>query len=79
MNQTQTIEKIWNLFINRSDTYAIQVSEGKEKGTYRRINEPLTKALIEQHLAGQVTIGLYQLETDNSVKFAVIGNGGDFL
>jgi len=59
-------DKIWELFVNRLDTYALQ----KTDGTYRRIEEAVTKELIQQHLSGTVTIGVYQVDpTDDIVKW----------
>ena len=49
-------EMMFKLFVNRSDCYAVQ----QEKG-YLSIKEPVTKRLIQSHLLGSITIGLYQL------------------
>jgi len=55
------------LFINRSDTYAIQLSSGG----YNRVEEPLTDQVLERHLRGEITVGVYQLDQENMVKFLV--------
>jgi len=62
------IDKIWSLFVNRSDCYAIQL----EDGSYNCVKEPLTKEVIRQHLRGEKTIGIYQISpTDNTVKWGL--------
>jgi hypothetical protein len=53
------------LFVNRKDDYAIQ----QPTGGYLRAEKPLTLKVIEQHLAGTVTIGAYQLNNFNCVKW----------
>lgn len=61
------IDKIWDLFVHRSDCYAIQL----EDGSYNCVKEPLTKDIIRKHLSGEITIGVYQVSPDNTVKWAV--------
>ena len=62
------IDKIWSLFVNRSDCYAEQLPDG----SYNLIKEPLTKEIIKQHLRGEKTIGIYQISPmDNTVKWAL--------
>ena len=59
--------EVFRLFINRSDCYAVQTSRG-----YVRIEEPLTKDVVECHLKGEKTIGAYQLNPrDNTTKVLV--------
>jgi len=53
------------LFVNCHDDYAIQQPA---KG-YLRFGKPLTLKVIEQHLAGTVTVGTYQLNDFNCVKW----------
>ena len=54
------------LFVNRRDTYAIQ----QEDGSYRRVEGWLIKPVLENHLAGEITIGSYQINPrDNSVSW----------
>jgi DNA-binding transcriptional ArsR family regulator len=49
------VDKIWSLFINRADVYAVQQPDG----TYRRVSGELTREHIRRHLRGQITLGLY--------------------
>lgn len=53
------------LFVNRVDTYARQ----NEDGTYTRIEQPLTTYVLARHLAGEITVGAYQLDENNLTKY----------
>jgi len=53
------------LFVNRDDCYAVQL----ESGGYRRVQKPLTDDILEMHLKGEITIGSYQLDKENKVKY----------
>ncbi len=57
-----------DLFVNREDTYSVQNSDGN---SYLRINRPLDRQNIIDHMLGKQTIGLYQLK-DNKIKWALI-------
>lgn len=57
-------EALKNLFVNRTECYCLQLKQG-----YTKVAEPLTDAVLEQHLAGQVTVGSYQLDKDSLVKW----------
>jgi len=59
---TATLER---LFVNRKDDYAIQQPDGQ----YLRANQPLSLEIIQQHLQGKVTVGAYQLNEFNCVKY----------
>ena len=62
----ETIAKtLLNLFVVRSDTYAMQ----KEDKSYIRIEEPLTVDLLKEHLEGKATIGAYNLDKDSMIKW----------
>jgi len=57
------------LFVHRSDIFAIQ----QPRGTYIPIKEDIDDAVIQAHLDGTQTIGLYQvLPVKNTVKWAVL-------
>jgi DNA replicative helicase MCM subunit Mcm2 (Cdc46/Mcm family)/predicted transcriptional regulator len=57
---------LFRFFVVRIDTYAIQ----REDKSYTRVSEPLTPELIEkQHLEGLITIGTYNLNKENNVKW----------
>ena len=47
-----------------------------EPGSYYRVREPLSDEWIFMHLAGVETVGLYQLEVDNSIKWACLDFDG---
>lgn len=53
------------LFVNRHDDYAIQQPDKK----YRRAEKPLTLEIIRQHIRGKITVGPYQLNEFNCVKY----------
>lgn len=53
-----------DLFVNRSDCYCIQLKQG-----YSKISEPLTDEVLQQHLDGKTTVGSYQLDLNNLVKW----------
>ena len=52
------------LFVNRTDCYCIQLKQG-----YSKISEPLTDQILQQHLDGKTTVGSYQLDTNNLIKW----------
>ena len=52
------------LFISRADTYAQQ----NANGSYTRVEHPLTEYVLARHLAGEITVGPYQLDVNNHVK-----------
>lgn len=51
--------------ITRDDCFAVQNSDG----TYRKTERPLTTDEILKHLSGDHTIGIYQIDDRNEVKF----------
>ena len=59
------IKVIRRLFINREDTYVIQ----QDNGTYIRISKPLTDEIIQKHLDGEITIGVYQHDLESKIKW----------
>jgi len=56
---------LMRLFVNRSDCYAEQLNSGG----YVKIEKPLTSKVIQSHLAGKITVGVYQLSKKNDVKW----------
>lgn len=58
------VQPLKDLFINRLDCYCVQLKQG-----YTRIEEPLTDAILESHLKGEKTVGAYQLDSENRVKW----------
>lgn len=64
---TDIVQAIEELFINRRDAYAIQLDCLNE---YKVIKEPLRKDAVAAHLAGRITIGVFQINPeDNKVKW----------
>jgi hypothetical protein len=59
---------IFDLFVNRTDVFAVQQTGGQ----YYPVKRPITLDDIESHLKGEITIGVYCLNTDNKVKWACI-------
>ncbi|HEY0754940.1 MAG TPA: hypothetical protein VGD98_13360 [Ktedonobacteraceae bacterium] len=59
-------ECLWACVGRRSD-YAVQQRDGR----YLRAFRPLTGALLEKHLAGQLSIGTYVRDEQGSCSFAV--------
>ena len=63
---TSRIESIKRYFVGRSDTHAIQQSDG----SYLRVGRPLTDDMLKSHLAGETTVGIYQIEPEkNTLKW----------
>jgi hypothetical protein len=56
---------LFDLFVVRKDTYATQ----KEDRSYLRIETPLTVDLVKDHLNGKITVGTYNLNKENKVKW----------
>jgi len=56
------------LFVNRRDAYALQ----QKNGAYYRVEEPISTDVIKKHLTGEHTIGVYQLDHDETVKWFCI-------
>jgi len=53
------------LILNRPDAYAMQ----NPNGGYFKVKNPVSDAIIEKHLEGSLTIGAYQFNLDNQVKW----------
>ena len=63
----------FSLFINRDDDYAIQRDDGK----YYRTGEPITTGILQKHLLGNTTIGVYYLDKEGFVKWICWDFDGD--
>ena len=61
------LRKYHDLFVNRDDVYAVQNADR----TYTKIDQPLTYAVLREHLQGKITVGAYQLDKNNLVKWLV--------
>jgi hypothetical protein len=63
---TRVIESLKRYFVGRTDTYAIQQSDG----SYIRVDRPLTDDVLKSHLEGETTVGIYQIEPEkNTLKW----------
>ncbi|OGW47511.1 MAG: hypothetical protein A2Y66_02485 [Nitrospirae bacterium RBG_13_41_22] len=69
------LEKIIELFVNRKDAYAIQ----NKNGSYFKVEHPITEEVIKKHLNHEYTLGFYQLNKDNKVKYICFDFDGDDL
>jgi hypothetical protein len=67
-NQKDYESKLLWLFVHRKDVYAVQVRYGN-KYIYVPKYQPLTQEDIEKHLEGKITLGVYTLGLDNTVKW----------
>jgi len=52
-------------FVSRQDAYAVQLPEGG----YVKVEQPLTSKIVQQHLEGVETVGVYQLNHESMVKW----------
>lgn len=53
-----TPQQILRRFVNRTDDYAVQQSDG----SYRRIGSALNLDLLKRHLDGEITVGAYSID-----------------
>lgn len=56
---------LFRLFANRTDAYGKQTPTGK----YIKISSLVNEELIDMHLLGEITIGMYCLDRANTVKW----------
>lgn len=63
-NKKSLQDAFLSLFVNRQDVYAAQKNKG-----YLKVEQSLTTKIIHDHLQGKITIGVYQLDNDNMVKW----------
>lgn len=68
----QTSELLFDLFVNRQDVYAeaFLQKDGKKMGYAKKLS-PITPNLIDRHILGNKTLGVYQLN-GNNVKWACL-------
>jgi len=66
-----------DLFVNRNDCYTVQ-QEGKNE--YIVVKKPLAPEIISGHLAGLITIGVFQINPENNkVKWICFDFDGNVL
>ena len=61
---TDILTILKDLFVNRTDCYCVQLKQG-----YSKIAQILTDEILRQHLDGKTTVGSYQLDLNNLVKW----------
>jgi len=66
-------EKLMETFVHRKDVFSTQ----QLSGAYFPTKRPITIEDIKSHLKGDVTIGVYCLDTDNTIKWACVDIDGD--
>lgn len=59
------VDALIDKFVNRNDVYAVQLP----RGGYFKVEEPLTREVLAEHLRGESTVGVYQLSRDDRVKW----------
>jgi len=68
-----TAQEIYEIFVHRKDAYSLQ----QPSGAYYIVRKKITLEIIEKHIRGEHTIGLYCLGKDNTIKWACIDLDGD--
>jgi hypothetical protein len=58
-----------HLFSGRENVYARQWAGEQGESGYTPVREPLTPAVVRNHLLGNVTLGVYPVRLDNTVTF----------
>jgi hypothetical protein len=72
MSQNKTnLQLFMQMFVNRTDIYAVQYATRDQHG-YRAVRSFLGLALIEEHLAGKLTLGVYALSASSTAKWMVV-------
>jgi len=66
------IKRFFQLFSGREGVYARQWINNTGKWGYSPVKDSLTEREVKEHLAGDLTLGLYLMRADNSVKLMVI-------
>lgn len=60
-----TAFQLFDLFVHRQDAYAVQ----RETGQYYPVDSLISGGAIYEHLKGTTTLGVYQLDTNNTVTW----------
>ncbi len=68
------VEAYMDRFIHVREHYAQQLSHGR--AGYVRIAEPLTRAIVQAHLDGDMSIGLYLLDSHDRCRYGVLDHDG---
>ena len=65
-------QRMLSLFAGRTDVYARQWIDGDGKTGYVPVREPLTESVMQAHVRGDVTVGVYPVGQDGTVRFLAI-------
>ena len=66
---SEAADRYLGVFRGRHDAYALQHRDG----TYHPVREPVTREVMERHLKGEITVGLYLITpVQNTCSMAVI-------
>ena len=68
-----TSQELMDIFVHRKDVFATQ----QKNGAYFPTRRPITIKDIDNHIEGSTTIGVYCLDTDNTIKWACVDIDGD--
>jgi hypothetical protein len=66
-------DTIMKMFVSRKDVFAQQINGGG----YVPIRREITLQDIQNHLDGEITLGLYCLDTDSTIRWACVDIDGD--
>ncbi len=67
---SSTSGALYSMFVNRTDYHAQQFKNSKtEKWEFSKVSGELTEKGIRQHIAGEITAGVYQIALDDTVKW----------
>ncbi|MGQ9629711.1 MAG: TOTE conflict system archaeo-eukaryotic primase domain-containing protein [bacterium] len=66
------VEAFMRLFVGREEVYARQWIDETGRCGYTPVYEPLRPERVREHLSGQLTLGLYPIRNDDTVKFLAI-------
>lgn len=68
MGEQNNLKHPLRIFVNRTDVYAEGYSTG-DKAAYKRVTGTVTDELLEKHCRGEITLGMYQLDKNNNVRW----------
>ncbi len=69
----ENIERFMELFSGRETGFVIQkVNSSTGSVSYDFNPEPLSADIIAKHLLGELTLGIYPLRSDNTVRFGIV-------
>jgi tetratricopeptide (TPR) repeat protein len=68
----QAVRSLLHLFRGRDGVYARQWVDDDGRVGYAPVHEPLTERIMEQHVRGHLTVGVYPVRVDGTVLFGAI-------